>query len=121
MEADTTVSHRFEQGVLVIDVHRDPGAAGQAALAAEIGHLVRAHEPVPAVVVLDEQAASRAAVRAVLSAHRMCNRLGVLMSVATHSAPARRQLEANADTGGTRLVVHARADIAVAVAFTAAA
>lgn len=121
MDADVMLSHRFEQGVLVIDVHRDPGAGGQAALATEIGHLVRAHEPVPAVIVLDERAVSRAAVRSVLSAHRECNRLGVLMSVVTHSAPARRQLEANADTGGTRLVVHARADVAVAVAFTAAA
>ncbi|WP_267889702.1 hypothetical protein [Streptomyces sp. NRRL B-1140] len=34
--------------------------------------------------------------------------------MATHSAPVRRALEADADTGGTRLVVHARADIAVA-------
>jgi len=121
MGADMMLSHTFEHGVLIIDVHRDPGAARHMTLATEIRDLVRAHSPVPAVIVLDEGATSRASVCAVLSAHRMCNRLGVLMSVATHSAPARRLLEAGADTGGTRLVVHARADVAVAVAFTAAA
>jgi hypothetical protein len=121
MGADMMLSHTFEHGVLVIDVHRDPGAQRPAALATQIADLVRAHRPVPAVIVLDERATGPAAVCAVLSAHRMCNRLGVLMSVATHSAPARRQLEACADTGGTRLVVHARTDVALAVAFTAAA
>lgn len=121
MGAETMVSHRFEHGVLVIEVHLDPGAAGHRSLAAQIAELVRAHSPLPAVIVLGERAASRAAVCAVLSAHRMCHGLGVLMSVATHSAPARRQLEAHPDVTGTRLVVHARTDIAVAVAFTAAA
>ncbi len=43
------------------------------------------------------------------------------MSVATHSAPARRLLEDGADTGGCRLVVHARTDTAIDAAFTAAA
>lgn len=53
----------------------------------------------------------------VLRAHRLCDRLGLVMSVATHSAPARRLLdEANSETGGIRLIVHARADIAIATA-----
>jgi hypothetical protein len=51
----------------------------------------------------------------------MCNHLGVLISVATHSAPTRRLLEANADTSGTRLVVHARTDTAILSALSAAA
>lgn len=121
MGADMMLSHTFEHGVLVIEVRRDPDAARHTILATEIADLVRAHSPLPAVIVLGEGATGPAAVCAVLSAHRKCSRLGVLMSVATHSAPARRRLEACADTGGTRLVVHARTDVAVAVAFAAAA
>jgi hypothetical protein len=41
------------------------------------------------------------------------------MSVATHSAPARRRLEANAHTGSPHLVVHARIDIAINAACAA--
>ncbi|MGW6547166.1 hypothetical protein ACWGBH_30600 [Streptomyces massasporeus] len=41
--------------------------------------------------------------------------------MATHSAPARRALEADPETGGRRLVVHARVDTAVSAAFAAAA
>ncbi|PZH18099.1 hypothetical protein C1I97_04240 [Streptomyces sp. NTH33] len=52
--------------------------------------------------------------RTVLRAHRLCSHLGLGMSVATHSAPARRLLEANGDTNGIRRVVRARADTAIA-------
>lgn len=115
------LSHTLERGVLVITVHDHPGDGGCAALAAEISNLVRAHKPLPVVIVLDEPATSAAAVNAVLRAHRMCRSLVVLMSVATHSAPARRLLEANADDRGPRLVIHARTDLAIAAAFLAAA
>ncbi|MFF5842875.1 hypothetical protein ACIP4T_06935 [Streptomyces massasporeus] len=57
----------------------------------------------------------------VLRVHRLCGGPGTLMSVATHSAPIRRALDADADAGGTRLVVHARVDTAVSAAFAAAA
>ncbi|MGV9343532.1 hypothetical protein ACWDSD_01745 [Streptomyces spiralis] len=50
----------------------------------------------------------------------LCGPLGVLVSVATHSAAARRVLEAEADTDRTRLVVHARVDTAIAATFAAA-
>ncbi|CAL9338790.1 hypothetical protein SUDANB58_00222 [Streptomyces sp. enrichment culture] len=116
------LSHALERGVLVITVPSDPGVDGRAPLLERIGGLVRAHRPAPVVIVLDEPAATGAAVSVVLRAHRLCSALGVLMSVATHSAPTRRLLEANADTSGTRLVIHARADTAVtAAAFAAAA
>ncbi|MFJ8076457.1 hypothetical protein ACIQ7Q_21535 [Streptomyces sp. NPDC096176] len=115
------LSHVIQHGVLVITVHTDPGIGQRAALSKEISDLVHLHRPAPVVIVLEEQAAGSAAVSAVLRAHRMCNHLGVLMSVATHSAPARRLLESNADTTGTRLVIHARTDTAISTAFTAAA
>ncbi|MFF5255938.1 hypothetical protein ACFY4K_28365 [Streptomyces leeuwenhoekii] len=116
------LSHALERGVLVITVPSDPGIDGRALLLEKIDDLVRAHRPAPVVIVLDEPAAQGAAVSVVLRAHRLCGRLGVPLSVATQSAPARRLLEAGADTGGTRLVVHARADTAVtAAAFAAAA
>lgn len=63
----------------------------------------------------------------VLRAHLLYNRLGLVMSVTTHSAPVRGSLDANAnanaDTDGTRLVVYARTDTAIATAgvLTAAA
>jgi hypothetical protein len=60
-------------------------------------------------------------VTAVLRAHRLCGRLGTLMSVATHRAPARRLLEANAGIGSPRLVIHPRIDIAISAATIAAA
>lgn len=117
------LSHSLEQGVLVITVHDDPGIGGRAALLAEISDLVHAHKSAPVVLVLDEPAASGAAVSAVLRAHRVCGDLGVFVSVATHSFPARRLLEVNASTTGIRLDIHADAETAVsaATAFAAAA
>ncbi|MGX1478496.1 UNVERIFIED_CONTAM: hypothetical protein RKD50_007304 [Streptomyces canus] len=117
------LSYSLEQGVLVITVHDDPGIGGRAALLAEISDLVHVQKSAPVVLVLDEPAVSGAAVSVVLRAHRMCSHLGVLMSVATHSAPARRLLEMNADTSGIRLVIHGDVDraVSVATAFAAAA
>ncbi|MFG3373937.1 MULTISPECIES: STAS domain-containing protein [Streptomyces] len=115
------LSHSLERGVLVITVHQDPGIDGRAALTTYITNLVDAHQPTPVVIVLTEPAGDHAAVSAVLRAHQWCGRLGVLMSVVTHSAPVRRLLEDNADTTGPRLVVHARVDTAISTAFTAAA
>ncbi|MET8460061.1 hypothetical protein [Streptomyces parvulus] len=115
------LSHTLEHGVLVITVNRDPGIDGRAALTTHITNLVDAHQPTPVVIVLTEGADGHAAVSAVLRAHQWCGRLGVLMSAVTHSAPVRRLLENNADTTGTRLVVHARVDTAITTAFTAAA
>jgi hypothetical protein len=115
------LSHTLDHGVLVITVHRDPGIGGRATLLMKISDLVRAYRPAPVVVLLDEPAAQAAVVSVLLRVHRLCSRLGTLLSVATHSAPVRRALEANADSAGTRLVVHARADTAVAAAFAAAA
>lgn len=115
------LSHSLDRGVLVITIHQDPGVGGRAALLTKISDLVQAFRPAPVVVLLDEPAAQDAVVSVVLRVHRLCSRLGTLMSVATHSAPTRRALEADADTVGTRLVVHAHADTAVAAAFAAAA
>ena len=115
------LSHSFDHGVLVITVHADPGVGGRSTLLAKISDLVQAYRPAPVVIILDESAARGAVVSVVLRVHRLCRGLGTLMSVATHSAPARRALEAGADLGGTRLVVHARVDTAVSAAFAAAA
>ncbi|MER6457178.1 hypothetical protein ABT270_31905 [Streptomyces sp900105245] len=118
------VSHALEQGVLVVTVHDDPGSDGRAVLLARISDLVKGHAPTSLVLVLDGPAAADSAVGVVLRVHRLCSRLGLVMSVATHSAPVRRLLEADADAGGTRLVVLARADTAIrltAAALTAAA
>ncbi|MFC8102351.1 hypothetical protein [Streptomyces sp. NPDC057363] len=113
-------SHSLEQGVLVLTVHGECGLSGRAPLLTRIGDLVHAYKPAPVVVVLEE-AASVSTVVSVLQVHRMCSQLGILMSVASHSAPVRRLLEANADTSGVRMVIHARADTAIAAAFTAVA
>ncbi|CAL9325284.1 MULTISPECIES: hypothetical protein [Streptomyces] len=115
------LTHSLDHGVLVVTVHRDPGVGGRAALLGKIGDLVHACRPAPVVIVLDDAATDGAALSVVLRVHRLCSGLGILMSVATGSAPARRVLEANADTSGTRLVIHARTDTAVSAAFAAAA
>ncbi|MFD8234738.1 hypothetical protein ACFV20_23045 [Streptomyces sp. NPDC059696] len=115
------LSHTRDRGVLVITVHQDPGVDGSAMLLTRISDLVQACRPAPVVVVLDEPAARSSVVGVILRVHQLCGRLGTLMSVATHSAPVRRALEAGADTGGTRLVVHARADTAVTAACAAVA
>ncbi|MFF7731714.1 hypothetical protein [Streptomyces sp. NPDC007984] len=115
------LSHSLDRGVLVITVHEDPGVDGRATLVARISGLVQAYRPAPVVIVLDEPAARGPVVSAVLRVHRACGPLGTLLSVATHSAPIRRELEADTGTGGTRLVVHARVDTAVSAAFAAAA
>ncbi|MET8454655.1 hypothetical protein [Streptomyces sp. NPDC005209] len=110
------IRHSVEHGVLVITVHDDPGIGGRATLLTQISDLVLGHQPASLVIILNEPAATDAAVNVVLRAHRLCNRLGLVMSVTTHSAPVRRSLEANADTNGTRLVIYARADTAIATA-----
>ncbi|MFC8225253.1 hypothetical protein [Streptomyces sp. NPDC057287] len=115
------LSHRLERGVLVLTVQEDPGIGGRAELASEIVAFMRAHRPAPVLVVIDEPAATPATASAVLRAHRQCGTWGVLMSAATHSAPVRRLLEASADSGGARLVVHPRVDVAISAAFKAAA
>ncbi|MEU9570997.1 hypothetical protein AB0D62_14075 [Streptomyces massasporeus] len=115
------LSHSLDHGVIVVTVHEDPGVGGRATLVEKISDLVQAYRPAPVVIVLDEPAARGPVVSAVLRVHRLCGGLGTLLSVATHSAPTRRALEADADTGGTRLVVHARVDTAVSAAFAAAA
>ncbi|WP_129312228.1 hypothetical protein [Streptomyces sp. L2] len=115
------LSHSCEQGVLVVTVGEDTDAKDAApALYGQISALVHAHRPGSVVIVLDEGAATDRAVGTVLRVHRMCSDLGLLTSVATHSAPARRLLEANADTACTRLVIHARTDTAIATANRAA-
>ncbi|MGW7194676.1 hypothetical protein [Streptomyces chryseus] len=113
------LSHTIEQGVLVITVRRDPGISGRARVSETISDLVHAHRPAPVVVVLDEAAAGPAAVSAVLRAHRMCSHLGILMSIATHSAAARRLLETNTYTDSHRPVIHARTDTAITTALSA--
>ncbi|MCS0603366.1 hypothetical protein NX794_19415 [Streptomyces sp. LP11] len=117
------MSHSLQQDVLVITVHEDPGVDGRAGLLTDIGDLVRVRRPAFAVIVLDDDAATEAVVSVVLRAHRLCSDLGVVLSVAACGAPVRRLLEAGADTRGIRLVIHARAEtaIATATALTAAA
>ncbi|MFE9445249.1 hypothetical protein ACFYO2_41280 [Streptomyces sp. NPDC006602] len=116
------ISHALEQGVLVITVHNDPGICRRADLLRQISDLVRAHKPDALVIVLDDPAATEAAVSVVVRVPALQRPWG--LDVRCHpERPARRLLEANADTRGTRLVIHARADIAVATAaaLTAAA
>jgi hypothetical protein len=115
------LSHVLERGVLVVTVHQDPGVTRRTELATRICSLMQAYRPAPVVIILADVAATSASVSAVLRSHRLCGRLGTLMSVATHSAPARRLLEANADSGSPRLVIHSRIDIAISTATTAAA
>ncbi|GGX81052.1 hypothetical protein GCM10010515_55740 [Streptomyces fructofermentans] len=97
----------------------ESGPRARDVLATRIGDLVHVHSPMPVVIILGGDAAETV-ISAVLHAHRLCSRLGVLMSVATPSAAARRALVAEAAVPGARLVVHARADIAIATAVTAA-
>lgn len=118
------MSHMFEQRVLLITMHDDPGIDMKAALITRISDLVRGYRPASVVIVLDQPEPTRATLSVVLRTHHLCSRLDLVMSVVTHSAPARRLLAAGADTEeGTRLVIHARADtaIATATALTAAA
>jgi hypothetical protein len=114
------LSHTLDQHVLVIRVDSDPGTDGRAELVTEIDGLVRAYRPAPVVIILEDQAATGAALSAVLLVHRTCIALGVLLSVVTSSAPARRVLEANADSVGSHLIIHARAATAVTTAALAA-
>ncbi|WP_415944735.1 hypothetical protein [Streptomyces sp. 067-1] len=115
------LSHALEEDVLVITVHQEPRIDGRAELIEKIGGLIHAYRPAPVVVVLDEAAVGGTVISVIRRTHRLCDSLGVLMSVATHSAPVRRLLEAGMEAGLTHLVIHARADIAVSAAALAAA
>jgi hypothetical protein len=115
------LSHTIERGVLMITPNAATDTGERTALAAHISDLVHTYQPFPVVIVLEGPATGSATVDAVVEAHRACAHLGVLVSVASHSAPARRRLEAAAEPEGTPLVVHARVDTAVAAAYAAAA
>ncbi|MFC9945655.1 hypothetical protein [Streptomyces pratensis] len=115
------LSHRLDRGVLVLTVHEDPGIDGRAELAAGMTSYMRDYQPARVLVIIDDPAATPATASAVLRAHRQCDELGVLMSAATRSAPVRRLLEANAASGGARLVVHPHIDVAMSAAYEAAA
>lgn len=111
------ISHMFDRRVLVITMHDDPGIDMRAALLTEISDLVHAYKPASVVIVLDQPAPTQAALSVVLRAHRLCSRLGLVMSVATRSAPARRLLAASVEMEEhIRLVIHASADTAIATA-----
>lgn len=111
------LSHVLERRVLVITMHDEPGAGTRAALSPQISDLVHGYRPASVVIVLDEPAPTRATLCVILRAHRLCSRLGLVLSVAVHSAPVRRLLAALADTEDCiRLVIHARVDTAIATA-----
>ncbi|WP_258054508.1 hypothetical protein [Streptomyces sp. Ru71] len=110
----------LDQGVLVVTVQNDTGD-GRTELLEEIEDLIRGYQPLPVVIAVEDPDVGAAAIDMVLQAHRVCVRLGVLMSVITHSAPLRRMLQTRAERDGVRLVINARADIAIAAAAFAAA
>lgn len=114
------LTQSLEHGVLVLAVEDDPGSAQPNILARLISDLVHVHAPTPVVVVLGG-AATAAVITAVVTAHRLCSGLDVLLSVATSSAPARRALRTRAAEHGAGLVVHARTDTAIATAYATAA
>ncbi|MGQ4346420.1 hypothetical protein [Streptomyces sp. SAS_275] len=113
------LSHALESGVLVLTVEDDSGPRNED-LAALISDLIHVHAPTPAVVVLG-RTVTGAVIEAIAEAHHRCRHLRTLMSVATPSAPARRALQGRATADGGGLVVHARADTAIATACATAA
>lgn len=111
------MSHTLVHEVLVVTMHENPGTDSRADPVARISDLVHAYRPASVVIVLAQPAPAPAALSVVLRAHTLCSRLDLVMSVATHSAPVRRFLAAGADAAADiRLVIHARADIAIATA-----
>lgn len=108
--------HTLKKRVLVITMHDDPGVDSRVALLTEISDLVHGHKPASVVIILAQPSPTQAALSVVLRAHHLCSRLDLVLSVASHSAPVRRLLAAGADPGGIRLVIHARADTAIATA-----
>ncbi|MFC8966100.1 hypothetical protein [Streptomyces sp. NPDC057094] len=112
------VTYALQRGVLVLTLDDDPGTRVQE-LPGRINDLVRAHDPRPVVIILCGHATDPV-ITAVQHAHRMCSELGLLISVVTHSAGARRALDAQPFNTGTRLVIHARTDTAIATALTTA-
>lgn len=118
------MSHALERRVLVITMHDDPGIDTRAALFARISALVHGYQPASVVIVIDQPPPAQAALSVVRRVHRLCSSLDLVMSVAAQSASVRRLLAAGADAeDDIRLVIHARADtaIATATALTAAA
>ncbi|MFD9768228.1 hypothetical protein ACFWXI_32580 [[Kitasatospora] papulosa] len=115
------LSHRLERDVLVITIEKDPGVSGRAGLATEITELVHAYRTSPVLLVIDRAASTPATASAVLRAHRQVGELNTLLSVATQDAATRRLLEDNADTCGSRLVVHTHVDVALDTAYVSAA
>ncbi|WP_256332937.1 hypothetical protein [Streptomyces sp. 2131.1] len=107
------LSHAFNEGVLVCTVQEDPRIQRRAELANLILDLARVHQPAPVVVVIDDAAATPATASAILRARSQCTELGVVLSVASHSAPLRRLLQDGEDPTLTRLVIHTRIDTAI--------
>ncbi|MGW3018605.1 hypothetical protein [Streptomyces longwoodensis] len=115
------LSHTLDRDVLVLTLHDDADAGGRGTLYPRISGLVEACRPSAVVIVLDARTALHATIGVILRVQRLCRRLGILLSVAAASAPVRRLLEANAEAHHVHLVIHARADTAVATAYTSVA
>ncbi|MFG2453926.1 hypothetical protein [Streptomyces sp. M41(2017)] len=113
------LSHALESGVLVLTVGDCSGPRTED-LAALISDLIHVHAPAPAVIVLGHTVTGTV-IEAIAEAQRRCRHLRTLISVATPSAPARRALQGRATAVGGGLVVHARADTAIATACATAA
>ncbi|MFF0190853.1 hypothetical protein [Streptomyces sp. NPDC005244] len=110
------LSHTLENGVLVLALQDDPAAGSRDRLPTLISDLAQVHAPVPVVIVLGAEA-TVSVIDAVVRAHGMCRSLGILVSVATPCASARRRLQAAAAAQGGGLVVHARTDTAITTAY----
>ncbi|MFC9271093.1 hypothetical protein ACFTXJ_25390 [Streptomyces zhihengii] len=106
------LSQSFGHGVLVITIHDEPAREERAETARRLADLMCAHRPAPVVVVMADAASTAATAEVVRQAHRRCGNPGVLLSVATHSAPVRRLLEAEETTVRHRMGVHPHFDTA---------
>lgn len=115
------LAHHVEDGVLVLTVHTDFSACERADLTRQLIDWASVYQPAPVVVVIEQPAGTAAVAGAVLQCHRQCSRLGLLMSVVTHSSPMRRLLMVKGASYRPRLVVHSRIDVAITATGNAAA
>ncbi|MEU6879478.1 hypothetical protein [Streptomyces sp. NPDC046712] len=89
------MSHAMDHAVLRVTLHRELEVTNRAAVALQIQALVHAHRPAEVIVELPTADPSPATLSAIARTRRMCQSIGVPLTLTGAAARARRLYEAD--------------------------
>ncbi|MFD3531238.1 hypothetical protein [Streptomyces sp. NPDC058664] len=91
------ISHAVRHQVLHVTLHRDLDVTNRAAGALQIQALVQAHRPTRVVIAVPSADPTPATLSTLARAHRMCESLGIPLSLSGASTRTRRLLDVSGE------------------------